>query len=279
VVRVSNTWPMPTPPGWFPDPHGGVALRYWDGVRWTDRTAIPVGVAPQPREPFRTIPSQAAVIMLAATAVSLIADKYIVNFLVRYRWPIAAYVVIAAIVGYLPLVLTSRALLNRFGSGNVRDDIGLRFRTVDLGWGPVTWMASLGAQIVVAVIILTLKIPLVSNTEGVSKLSGNRTYIIAFAVLAVLVAPIVEEIVFRGVILHALCSRLPPWLAIGLQGVLFGAAHIDPVRGVGNIGLVMVLAAVGIVLGGAAYLTRRLAPTMIAHALINTLAVVLTLTR
>ena len=276
---VSNAWPTPTPPGWFPDPRGGIALRYWDGVRWTDRTAVPAGAVPRPPEPFRTIPVQAALIMLAATAVSLIADKYIVNALVRFRWPIAVYVVIAAVVGYLPLVLVCRAVVDRFAAGSLRNDIGLAFRTVDLGWGPVTWLASLAAQIVVAIIILTLHIPLVSNTEGVSKLSGNRTYIIAFALLAVLVAPIVEEIVFRGVILRGLCSRLPPWLAIGVQGVLFGAAHVDPVRGVGNIGLVMVLSAVGTVLGGAAYLTKRLAPTMIAHALINTVAVIFTLAR
>lgn len=277
--RVSNTWPMPTPPGWFPDPQGGIALRYWDGVRWTERTAVPAGAVPRPQEPFRTIPFPAAVIMLVGTAAALIADKYIVNYLVRYRWPIAAYVAIAAIVGYLPLVLGCRYVLDRYATGSFRDDVGLRFRRVDLGWGPVTWMASLAAQIVVGVIVVVLHIPLTSNTEGVSKLSGNRTYIIAFALLAVLVAPVVEEIVFRGVVLRGLRSRLPPWLAIGVQGVLFGAAHIDPVRGRGNIGLVMVLAAVGIVLGGAAYLTRRLAPTMIAHALINTLAVILTLAR
>jgi len=241
--------------------------------------AAPAGAVDHVRQPFPTIPYQAAVIMLVATAASLIADKYVVNFLVRYRWPIAAYVVIAAIVGYLPLIIVCRFVLARFATGKLGDDIGLRYRTVDLGWGPVTWLASLGAQIVVAIIILTLDIPLVSNTEGVSKLSGNRTYIIAFAVLAVLVAPVVEEIVFRGVILRGLCSRFPAWLAIGLQGVLFGAAHIDPVRGMGNIGLVMVLAAVGAVLGGAAYFTRRLAPTMIAHGLINILAVILTLAR
>ena len=124
---------MPTPPGWFPDPHGGIALRYWDGVRWTDLTTLPAGAPPHAREPFHTIPVQAAVIMLAATAVSLIADKFIVNALVRFRWPIAVYVVIAAVVGYLPLVLMCRALLNRFGSGSWRTDIGLAFRKVDLG--------------------------------------------------------------------------------------------------------------------------------------------------
>src|SRR5215218_1606204 len=99
---------MPTPPGWFPDPLGGFALRYWDGVRWTDRTAVPAGAVPERREPFGTIPYPAALIMLLGTAVSLIADKFIVNALVRYRWPIAVYVIIAAIIGYLPLVLGCR---------------------------------------------------------------------------------------------------------------------------------------------------------------------------
>jgi len=277
--EAKSPWPAPTPPGWFPDPAGGVALRYWDGVRWTEQMALPTGLIAPPKAPLPTLPVRAALIMLAATAASLIADRYVVNALVRYRWPIAIYVVLAGIIGYLPLVVIGRVMLARLGSGNARDDVGLRFRTFDLGWGPVTWLASLAAQIVVAIIILTLHIPFVSNTEGVSDLSGNRTYIIAFAVLAVLVAPVVEEIVFRGIILRGLCSRLAPWLAIGVQGVLFGAAHVDPVRGLGNIGLVIVLSAVGVVLGGAAYLTRRLAPTMIAHALINTLAVVLTLAR
>ena len=54
-----------------------------------------------------------------------------------------------------------------------------------------------------------------------------------------------------------------------MQGVLFGLAHVDPARGAGNIGLVLVLAAVGVAFGGAAYLLRRIGPTIIAHAIFN----------
>jgi hypothetical protein len=66
-------------------------------------------------------------------------------------------------------------------------------------------------------------------------------------------------------------------LAVGLQGVLFGLAHFDPVRGMGNIGLILVLSTVGCVLGGAAFLIRRIAPTMIAHAILNAVAMTIAL--
>jgi hypothetical protein len=63
-----------------------------------------------------------------------------------------------------------------------------------------------------------------------------------------------------------------------MQGVLFGMAHFDPVRGMGNIGLIMVLSGVGCVFGGAAVLFRRIAPTMIAHAIVNGIAMLIALT-
>ncbi|MEY2754543.1 MAG: hypothetical protein RJB65_901, partial [Actinomycetota bacterium] len=54
-------------------------------------------------------------------------------------------------------------------------------------------------------------------------------------------------------------------------------AHVDPSRGIGNIGLVILLSSVGCVLGGAAVLTRRLAAPMIAHAIVNALAMAIAL--
>ncbi|MBV8074624.1 MAG: CPBP family intramembrane metalloprotease [Candidatus Eremiobacteraeota bacterium] len=44
-----------------------------------------------------------------------------------------------------------------------------------------------------------------------------------------LIAPIVEELYFRGLIFNALAVRMPfAWAALG-SGILFGAAHGDPV--------------------------------------------------
>jgi membrane protease YdiL (CAAX protease family) len=135
-------------------------------------------------------------------------------------------------------------------------------------------LAAVSAEGIVANIIIVTGIPLTSNTEGIGDLPIDRTYVITFLVAAVVAAPIVEELVFRGLVLAGLLSRMAWPLAVVVQGVVFGAAHVDPARGAGNVGLVMILSAVGIVLGGGAYLLKRIVPTMIAHAILN--AVVLT---
>ena len=136
-------------------------------------------------------------------------------------------------------------------------------------------MVAVCTQLVMAALILVLDIPLSSNVESVSDLEADRAYLVATAVTAVVAAPIIEEIVFRGLVLRGFLSRMGPVLAIGLQGVLFGVAHVDPVRGLGNIGLAIVLSCVGIAFGASAFFTRRLGPTVIAHALFN--GVVLTI--
>jgi len=153
--------------------------------------------------------------------------------------------------------------------------LGWKFRWSDLGWGPLTWLAAVLSQSVLAAAVLVFDIPLSSNIDGAGDFDTDRSYLIATLVAAVIAAPIVEEIVFRGLVMRGFLSRMGPVAAISLQGVLFGVAHVDPVRGTGNIGLAMVLSGVGVALGAAAYFTHRLGPTVIAHAIFN--GVVLTI--
>lgn len=42
------------PPGWHPDPHGQAALRWWDGLRWTEHVSP---AAPEPDRPVLTEPA------------------------------------------------------------------------------------------------------------------------------------------------------------------------------------------------------------------------------
>lgn len=200
---------------------------------------------------------------------SLVASKYLLDAVVGFGWPVLVYVALLAFVAYGPSLLWCRVASRRWGTGDLGVDIGLQPRLSDLGWGPVVWLCAVGSQLAVAAVVVGLGIPVASNTDTLNEVRDDRTYVIALVITAVVAAPIVEEMVFRGVVMRGLRSRLSIIPVIVVQGVLFGAAHFDPVRGAGNLGLVMVLAAVGIAFGAATAIFGRLGPAMVAHALFN----------
>lgn len=265
--------PTTAPAGWYPDPVTG-GSRYFDGIRWQGPAVPQHRVEEVVQHP--DLPLPAALGALVVLVVSLVVGKSVVDALVGRGWPLITYIVISALVSYGPSIAWLFYVRHRWGSGRL-EAVGWRFRWIDLGWGPVTWAAAIGVQLVLAAAVLVFDIPLSSNVESISEADADRAYLVATAVAAVVAAPIVEELVFRGLVLRGLLSRFGAVLAIGLQGVLFGAAHVDPARGVGNIGLVVILSGVGMALGTAAYLTRRLGPAVIAHAIFNGVVVAILL--
>jgi len=220
----------------------------------------------------------AAVGAVVVLTTSLVASKYLLDAVIDYHWPVALYVAVLGLVGYGPSVWWCLYAARRWGTGELGPDIGLSPRWSDLGWGGVVWLGTLGAQIVAASIVVALGLPISSNTEAINEASVDRTYVVSLVITAVVAAPIVEEMVFRGVVLRGLRSRLPTVLAVVLQGVLFGAAHVDPVHGAGNVGLVVVLSSVGIAFGVASQLFRRIGPSIVAHALFNGAVLLVVLT-
>jgi uncharacterized protein len=228
--------------------------------------------------PIPALPLAAAVGAIGVLAVSLLGSKYVLDAVVHFGWPVAVYVAILAAIGYGPSLWWCRFASRRWGTGNLGVDIGLRPRLADLGWGPLVWLGAIAAQVVVGAVVVALDLPIVSNTEGIDELRADRTYVVALVVTAVIAAPVVEEMVFRGVVMRGLLSRMPLVAVVVVQGLLFGVVHVDPVRGTGNIGLVLVLSGVGIVFGVAVALLGRLGPSIVAHAIFNgaVLAIVLT---
>ncbi len=262
--------PTSAPAGWYPDP-SGIGTRYFDGRAWA---APHPGFAEPDEHP--NLPLGAALGALLVLVVSLLGGKTFVDWLTRYDWPVIVYVVLLALIGYGPSLAWGAYVRRRWGSRRLTS-LGWRFRWSDLGWGPLTWLAAVGTQLVTASLVLVFDIPLSSNVDSASDLDADRAYLVATLVTAVIAAPIIEELVFRGLVLRGLLSRMGPALAILAQGVLFGLAHVDPVRGVGNVGLVLVLSGVGVAFGVGAYLTRRLGPTVIAHAIFNGVVMVIVL--
>jgi len=78
----------------------------------------------------------------------------------------------------------------------------------------------------------------------------------------IIVAPIVEEFIFRGILLHRWASKWGLIPAILVSSLIFGCLHINPV-GLSLFGIVMSLLYIK---------TRTLIVPMVAHALNNTVA-------
>jgi membrane protease YdiL (CAAX protease family) len=91
--------------------------------------------------------------------------------------------------------------------------------------------------------------------------------VIALAVLA-LAAPFVEELHFRGAWWSALRRRgLGGWPTLLLTAALFAVIHLEPAR-------VALLFAAGLAAGYVRMVTDRLGPAIVAHMLVNGIAVV-----
>lgn len=248
----------------------------------TTPIGVPAGIGPTfefkpPRAPHPTLPLAAGLGALLVLTLSLLVSKYVLDLLVDFEWPVAVYVALLAVVGYGPSIAWWWFASERWGSGDRFRDVGATPRWSDLAWGPLVWLATIVVQVFVGAIVLAFDVPLSNNTDDIGRLSADRTYTVAIVIAAVIAAPLVEELVFRGLVMRSLLSKLPAVIAVGLQGILFGVAHIDPVRGTGNIGLAIILSGVGISLGSAAYLLRRIGPTVVAHAIFNGVVMILLL--
>ncbi len=113
------------------------------------------------------------------------------------------------------------------------------------------------------------------NTSEVTSITGP--WLIATLLIGTLGAPIVEEIFFRGLFLQVLrkVKKLPTWVAVVIVSLVFGSLHAQ-----GNLISVVYLvgttAALGSVFAIFRIKTGRIAPSMIAHILFNTINLILT---
>ena len=199
--------------------------RYFDGRRWTDHTASSraAGAGTAPGAAARRRRRRRRRAHRVADRQPLLLD----DILVEFDWPIAVYTAISVVVGYGPSVGWCRYASRRWGSGDRRPTSGcaavVRPR---LGSARLARRARRAARLVLVVELLG--IPLSSNTEGIGELDVDRTYVISLLVTAVVAAPIVEELVFRGLMLRGLLSRMPSVAAVTLQAALFGPPTSTP---------------------------------------------------
>ena len=109
-----------------------------------------------------------------------------------------------------------------------------------------------------------------SNTELLQELSFSG--LLVFAFLAVTVAPVLEELLFRGLVLRGLMLRMGFWPAALLSSVVFGLLHATAADSSGLL-VVVAITVLGLGLCLLARRTGRLGPCIGVHALHNAVAV------
>lgn len=167
------------------------------------------------------------------------------------------------------------AVSRRSGSGSIRADLGIAFRPVDLVGVPIGVLAQF-------VLIPALYWPLREiwpTTFDTAKIEERAQDLadraggfdtVLLVVVVVVGAPIVEELVYRGLIQRSLAAAVGRVTGLLLTAALFSLIHFSPVEYPG-------LFLAGLVFGGGLSSTGRLGPGILAHAAFNGAGLVMVL--
>lgn len=124
-------------------------------------------------------------------ALSYIAYRHRIGFAVKYR------------LKHISKIASSAALVLGFLIALRALGIGWALFTQNIGWHP-------------------------PQTSGLVELFGNSGFGLTLAVVnVVLLAPFVEELIFRGVLLEWFSSAMPAWAAVLLSGLAFSLYHLS----------------------------------------------------
>lgn len=260
--------PAPAAPG--PGPAGPPrARRTREGSRGRARPAWGIG---------------AALLALVAAAASGLAVTLLLSLVLPPRLlgeagapgplVIAGGALAQALGAVLVGVWATSPRRGRGGRGLVAE-VGLALRPADLPVGLLT--AVLAVPLLGLVVSLLagaglVRLDDVDNTTVLFAGAGDGAGFLLVAAVVALLAPLWEEVLFRGLLLRALHRRLGAVGAVLLSSAAFGALHVQPGRG---IALVLVTGTLGVVLAVLTLRAGRLGPALAAHAAFNGLTVAL----
>ncbi len=165
-------------------------------------------------------------------------------------------------------------LIARLKGRSAAEDFGLSLQLRDW-WAP---FAGLGLFLIGTVLIA----PIVNLAnahqqvvQDLDKASGAKLAV--FAIVAALVAPVCEELLFRGLLLRALRRRMSPTAAVIVQALAFALAHPMLSPTLGDFAVVPALFMLGAVSGIVATRKGDLSASIMMHIGFNLVTTLLAL--
>jgi len=281
-----------TPPGWYPDPGGRDALRWFDGSVWTGHLATPTAPSAPGRSHLNT---------------EFALDRAVADDLASgVRWGLGqaiwayAVVFIASVpLGLLQVAGVSTTALTLPGELSLGVGawlVGRRIARERGGWFAAFVLSlpvrsdlkpaakfvllQLLALIVVGAVLVAAFSSL--RDQKVSNIPATHGYaaavIVQLVIGVVIVAPVVEETQFRGIILRAAMRRWNFGISAAIIAIAFGSLHaLEGTDGLSALTLGVMMTVFGYLQCILVRRTGRLAPAMIVHGAANGLALAIAL--
>ena len=212
----------------------GLACGAWLLVRLRRRPIDwPARVADLAWRPWR-LSDVATVIglVLGGSAAASVLLPLAIRYTARWNWDAGAVAMVGGSIAFQGVALLGLVVLVRRNRVGWADAFGLSLRRLPAGVGQGVFclLASLPL-----LIFYTLLYKALLYTWGVDVGLQDQVRIIAgtssglvrlyFIFLAAVLAPLVEELVFRGLLFPVLLQRLPLWAALTVVSTLFALMH------------------------------------------------------
>ena len=179
--------------------------------------------------------------------------------------PITLLMLIGTTVGYVRLRHGPEAPALLWGQR--------RPTALDVGYGVLAGIAALlvlayGLGTVLQLIAQALETELPDVQETFRQIAGDQAAAPLLAAGSVLVAPVAEELFFRGMLFGALRSRLDFWPAAGLSAGLWALTHLESTLQ-GYLLVILIIAPLGLLLAWVYERRRTLLVPILVHAVFN----------
>ena len=177
-------------------------------------------------------------------------------------WPISL-TVLSVLCLWIPFVVALVVVSRRWGQGRFGTDFKVRLGWIDMAGLPI----GIASQLLLVPLIywpLQRIWPDAFSSDEIEQRArelwdkAHGGWIVVLVLVVALGAPIIEELVYRGLILQALQSRLNDWVALIISAAWFALIHLQPVELPG-------LFAFALVLGICFQRTGRLGMAVMAH--------------
>ncbi len=182
----------------------------------------------------------------------------------------------AAAAGWFAFAVAMTWVSRRHGTGDPVRDLALAVRPIDVIGVPLGVVGQLALVPAVYAPLQRIWPETFSDArleeraqDLADRAAGGSTWLLVLVV--VVGAPLVEELVYRGLLQRSVTNRLGPIGALVAVSALFSLVHLSPVEYPG-------LFAAGLVFGGCVVATGRLGPAIVTHAAFNATGLIAVLT-